>query len=219
MKPAVYKAYVNDRPIIFHDVYEGVNSGSGLFVMSESQFSLDDVVQRLQTDSISGILFLSDSPRIAWQQFVSRFKLMEAAGGLVLNDAHEILVIYRRNHWDLPKGKLDYGESPEAAAIREVEEECGIGKLKILQKLTQTFHTYTEKNKDVLKKTHWYLMTTSDKSDLVPQVEEDIEDVKWMKREKIESKVYSKTYASIRDVFEVFFDLELNGQHLRERNG
>jgi ADP-ribose pyrophosphatase YjhB (NUDIX family) len=144
---------------------------------------------------------------------------MEAAGGLVLNEGGDILVIYRRQHWDLPKGKLEYEESPEKAAVREVEEECGIHELEIQQLITKTYHTYTEKNKYILKKTHWYCMTTTDKSEPVPQEDEDIEKVRWMNREKIESRVFENTYVSIRDVFLEFFRLQINGQHLRERKG
>ena len=50
-----------------------------------------------------------------------------AAGGLVTNENNELLMIFRRGKWDLPKGKLDKGETIEECAIREVEEETGIG--------------------------------------------------------------------------------------------
>jgi ADP-ribose pyrophosphatase YjhB (NUDIX family) len=52
-------------------------------------------------------------------------KIVMAAGGLVENEHGEILLIYRKKHWDLPKGKLDAGETLEECAVREVEEETG----------------------------------------------------------------------------------------------
>src|SRR6478736_3389000 len=52
-----------------------------------------------------------------------------AAGGIVLRQAATPLVavvrLRKRNEWVLPKGKLDHGETPRAAAEREVNEETG----------------------------------------------------------------------------------------------
>ena len=52
-----------------------------------------------------------------------------AAGGIVLRQAATPLVavvrLRKRNEWVLPKGKLDRGETPRAAAEREVNEETG----------------------------------------------------------------------------------------------
>ncbi len=103
------------------------------------------------------------------------------------------------------EGKLDYDETPEQAAVREVEEECGIGQLRILKALPATFHTYPEGGKRILKKTHWYLMDSEDKRELVPQAEEDIQEAVWMSEEEIKKTVYPKTYISIRDLLETFF--------------
>jgi 8-oxo-dGTP pyrophosphatase MutT (NUDIX family) len=63
-------------------------------------------------------------------------KTIVAAGGLVFNENKELLMIYRRSKWDLPKGKLDEGETIEECAIREVEEETGVQQI-ILGKLIQ----------------------------------------------------------------------------------
>ena len=131
---------------------------------------------------------------------------MEAAGGVVKNNMDEILIIYRKKRWDLPKGKLEYNESPEAGAIREVKEECGIKKIVLGKFLLKTFHTYTEKNKFILKKTHWFIMFATENEELIPQIEEDIEEVKWMDKEKIYKKVFPKTYASIEEVLVNYFN-------------
>ena len=117
-----------------------------------------------------------------WKDFKSLFKVMKAAGGVVFNPENEILVMFRRGFWDLPKGKIDLGETKKQAAIREVEEETGVSKLKLGKKIARTFHTYPQKGKRVLKYTYWYHMT-SPKTNLIPQTEEDIEKCEWQTKD------------------------------------
>lgn len=201
----MHKAFINNKPLIFEDVYhvDSLNIGGNL-VLSDSEFTIDDVVKRIESEKLTGIIYLSTNPDQAWTAFTGRYVLMEAAGGVVKNDKGEILTIYRKKHWDLPKGKLEYRESPENAAVREVQEECGIKKIELNNFLMKTFHTYSEKNKFILKKTHWYTMTTSDEK-LIPQREEDIEKAEWMSKEMIYSTFFKKTYLSIADVLDKYY--------------
>ena len=85
---------------------------------------------------------------------------IQAGGGLVENEQREVLFIFRRGKWDLPKGKLDRGETLEQCAIREVEEETGVGQLQLIRFLLITEHEYVERGKKILKETHWWLMKT-----------------------------------------------------------
>jgi 8-oxo-dGTP pyrophosphatase MutT (NUDIX family) len=120
---------------------------------------------------------------------------VKAAGGIVKNDANELLMIHRLGKWDLPKGKMDKGEIPTQTAVREVEEECNI-KVKLLDKACTSWHTYTFKGKSVLKQTKWYHMECLDDSEMRPQQEEDIEDIRWMDAAKVEAAILN-TYLSI----------------------
>jgi 8-oxo-dGTP pyrophosphatase MutT (NUDIX family) len=201
----MHKVFINNHPLVFQDIYKETPRPNGLQILSDSEFSLNDVIGKFDNPDFKGLIYLSTSPDEAWTQFTSKYILSEAAGGVVRNDDKEILVIYRKKFWDLPKGKLDYNESPENAAVREVKEECGLKEVILDNFLTKTFHTYTEKNKFILKKTHWYTMTAPGEQLLVPQAEEDIEKAKWMDRIKIEEKVFSKTYLSIKEVLEKYF--------------
>jgi 8-oxo-dGTP pyrophosphatase MutT (NUDIX family) len=108
--------------------------------------------------------------------------IIVAAGGLVQNPSKEVLLIFRRGFWDLPKGKLDEGETIEACAIREVEEETGLKQLILNHFITITTHEYFDKYlvKEVIKESHWYAMTIHDYQTGVPQTEEDITDMKWV---------------------------------------
>lgn len=126
-------------------------------------------------------------------------KLVEAAGGAVLNQHGNLLMIFRNNKWDLPKGKMEKTETPEITAVREVEEECGLGGLTIVRALTPTYHTYKENERLILKKTWWYEMITESKAPLFPQVEEGITRVEWMSELDV-NEALRNTYQSVIEV-------------------
>ena len=113
------------------------------------------------------------------------------------------LMIFRRGFWDLPKGKLDKGETIEECAIREVEEECGISRLSIISGAFSTFHLYNEKGKTIVKESVWYKMRSTDKSELVPQTEEDILEARWVST-PVSSDLIDQAYLSIREVINYF---------------
>jgi mutator protein MutT len=128
-----------------------------------------------------------------------------AAGGIVQNENGEILLQLRKGKWDLPKGKLDEGETIEECAVREVEEETGLKNIHLGELLGTTLHQYTEKGVDIEKETFWYDMRVSGEQNLVPQIEEDILDLKWVK-EKDLAPYLKNTYDNIIDIVEKYFD-------------
>jgi len=135
-----------------------------------------------------------------WQDFQACFTVLEAAGGYVENTHHELLVFFRRGSWDMPKGKIDPGETPEAAAVREVQEETGLQNVHLGAFLRHTWHTYEQKGKRILKKTWWYRMNTTD-TQVTPQKEEDIEEIRWV-QPRIWLDSGAAVYRSIQDVIE-----------------
>jgi len=132
---------------------------------------------------------------------IENITLIEAAGGIVKNEEGEYLFIYRNDKWDLPKGKIEKGEKVKEAAVREVEEECGIQVSSLGRKLCKTYHVYISREEVVLKKTHWFKMKSVDQTRLTPQKEEGITDVRWFKKKKI-STIVENTFPSIMDVLE-----------------
>ncbi len=128
-----------------------------------------------------------------------------AAGGIVMNPNKEILWIFRRGFWDLPKGKLDPNETIEACAIREVMEETGIDHLVLGELILTTKHQYHDKYLDtqVEKTTYWYAMTTNTLQDGKPQSEEDIEAIAWVKKTDM-APYLEKTYDTIKEVMEAY---------------
>jgi ADP-ribose pyrophosphatase YjhB (NUDIX family) len=133
------------------------------------------------------------------------YKTIKAAGGLV-RKGDKILMIYRLKKWDLPKGKLEKGESAAAGALREVEEECGV-KVTLGEKICTSKHTYNMKEKNILKKTTWYVMDCVSDKKMTPQTEEDIEEVRWMNAKEVYVALQN-TYRSIAHVFEKYEQLK-----------
>lgn len=150
------------------------------------------------------LIFICDHVETSWGLFKDEYTIVEAAGGIVTNDKNEILFIYRNEKWDLPKGKLEKNELIEECAIREVEEECGISNVKLTDFLMNTYHTYIWEGKSVIKPTHWYTMSYAGNEELIPQLEEGITEVKWIKVSEL-TPVYNNTYQNIIDVLENYF--------------
>jgi 8-oxo-dGTP pyrophosphatase MutT (NUDIX family) len=130
-------------------------------------------------------------------------KKIIAAGGLIFNDKQNLLMIFRRGKWDLPKGKLDKGESIEECAIREVQEETGIQNVKAEKFLGITYHKYFDKysKQETLKETHWFKMYADGIQPLIPQTEEDIEIIEWVDKKNIREKL-SNSYPNILEIIE-----------------
>jgi 8-oxo-dGTP pyrophosphatase MutT (NUDIX family) len=183
MKAQIYKIYINGTPLqlIPQDVDRPESTDSHLVTrypgMAKMLLNYVDMLEKNPKFRLV-TLYAPDVEKL-FTDFKGHYKWLEAAGGLVYNEKGEILTIYRRGSWDLPKGKIDPGETPTQAGIREVREETGLNHLELGPELHITYHTYRLKNgKRVLKKTYWYRMDTTE-TDLVPQTEEDIEQAVW----------------------------------------
>jgi len=132
-------------------------------------------------------------------------KQIIAAGGLVTNPQGEILWIFRRGFWDLPKGKLDEGETIQTCAIREVQEETGIHHIKLHDLLKFTNHTYFDKylQEEVVKRTYWFHMTIDTLQAGKPQTSEDIEKIQWHSLSTAKDCL-EQTYPTIIEVIEAY---------------
>lgn len=173
-------------------------SGALAFYDHGDEDDLKEFVFAINGDLEGTFVVLTENVQSCFESLKSFFQYIEAAGGVVRNNKDEILWIKRLGVWDLPKGKIEIGEESELAAIREVEEETGIVQPIIEQHLLNTYHTYVFKGENVLKCTYWYEMRYNGNDNLVPQVEEDIEEVIW---QKDTSELVQKTYQNIIDVY------------------
>ncbi|OSY87919.1 NUDIX hydrolase [Tenacibaculum holothuriorum] len=196
----MYKVFVNDKPII---LTSSLKKEEAFPTYIYKTTSLDEIIYKLRLGKHKGIHLYSTSLEKDWTDFKNAFKTISAAGGLVLNNQNEILFIYRGTKWDLPKGRIEKGESIEETAIREVEEECGITNVSIDQFLITTYHLFLQQGEHRLKETHWYLMNSTYKGELTPQLEEGITDVAF-KNEKDTIEALGNTYANIRLVHDSY---------------
>jgi 8-oxo-dGTP pyrophosphatase MutT (NUDIX family) len=142
------------------------------------------------------------------------FTIVKAAGGIVTKN-NQVLFMKRLGKWDLPKGKIDDGEEKREAALREVEEECGVH-AEIVQKIGNTWHTYMQNKTNILKKTTWYEMVCLDDSNMKPQKSEDISKLKWVAADE-EAKILSNTYNSIRHIYQKY--KRIKSEPADENNG
>jgi ADP-ribose pyrophosphatase YjhB (NUDIX family) len=164
----------------------------------ELKLSYDELIAQ---PNLEQIFFFNESQDNLLSWFSSMFRLIKAAGGVVRNTENQILFIFRNGKWDLPKGKVEKGESLDEAAVREVEEECGLSRVKIVKKCCTTYHVYPLNDEMILKPTYWYHMTCPEGSDPKPQKEEGITEVAWIAGDQLH-KVKGNTFSSIVEVLD-----------------
>ncbi|MCC8426016.1 NUDIX hydrolase [Mucilaginibacter sp. UR6-11] len=192
-----YRIYINQKVIL---LTESEPKKSAHYQKIDSQtFDLKIIYTWILAHKSDLFYIRCNDARLFLKQVKESVKVIEAAGGLVKNENKDLLFIYRNDKWDLPKGKIEKGETVKDAAVREVEEECSIVVSKRGEKICKTYHVYIYKDEVVLKKTHWYKMKARGQNKLKPQREEGITDVRWFKPNDIDA-ILVNTFPSILDV-------------------
>jgi 8-oxo-dGTP pyrophosphatase MutT (NUDIX family) len=200
------KVYFNDKPLFLCDTIEKnfeplIHHDDAVFIDELNSHTIKTIIYEMQHPQIHAGIFCHSNFEELKKSFFKKFILVQAAGGLIKNGEGEILMIFRRGRWDLPKGKLDKGEKLEECAVREVKEETGLKNVKLISPLTITYHTYREGTKFILKESHWYLMSITGEQKLIPQTDEDIFEIRWIKPDDI-SLYLPKSFPLITDIIE-----------------
>ncbi|HPW89071.1 MAG TPA: NUDIX domain-containing protein [Kaistella chaponensis] len=200
----MYKVFVNEKKLTLSKYPEDIEKN----LRFEGFATLEIAVDLLENTSCPEMNVYGENIEEIWEDFTHMFKVIEAAGGLVKNKNNELLFIRRMGKWDLPKGKIEKGESLEQAALREVEEETGLKELILEEFLNNTFHIYTERNGEkILKTTYWFKMTYVGNSQPIPQKEEGISEVSFKNEEMINNEVMRMTFENIRLILDDYWNL------------
>ncbi|TMI74830.1 MAG: NUDIX domain-containing protein [Bacteroidetes bacterium] len=198
------KIYFDNKPLFLCDKIDKaiepfVHHDDAIFIDELNAHTVKTIIHEMQQPQVhAGVFYHPDLDELTKAVF-KKFTLVQAAGGLVENEKEEILIIFRRGKWDLPKGKLDPGEKLQDCAVREVKEETGLKNIVLLSPLALTYHTYHEGSKFILKESHWYKMKAKGEQTLVPQTEEDILEIKWIAKTAL-NEYLKNSFPSVTDI-------------------
>lgn len=196
----MYKVFINDKALI-------LISSKEISMLDNSQniehyscpSCMNRAIAKLANTQLDTLILAAEDINRMWLDFQSRYELIDAAGGVLINEKGESLWIKRNGMWDLPKGKVEPNEETPTAAVREVEEECSVDNICLGELLGITFHTYSLNNKNILKSTYWYAMKVEGNQLLQPQLEEGITDVQWIAASEVQA-LSKESYTSITEL-------------------
>lgn len=201
----MYKVFVNEKKLLISKHPEELEKKLGY----ESFTTLEIALDLLENTSVNELNVYGENIDEIWQEFQKLFRIIEAAGGLVLKPEGEMLFIRRLGKWDLPKGKMEKGESREESAVREIEEETGLRDVELVEFINTTYHIYIERNGEkILKCTHWFEMNFNGEDTSKPQIEEGITEVAWKNTTQIEDEVFPSTFKNIKLIVKEFWALK-----------
>jgi hypothetical protein len=140
-----YVVYFNQKSIVFNNLTpDYVRNLPIHLLIGQGTETVDHALKLLENEKDEkACIYLQD---ISWEEGIAllktRFTFIRAAGGLIQNHDLNYLVINRLGQWDLPKGKIEKGESDELAARREIEEETGMEHSELQEQILDTIrHT------------------------------------------------------------------------------
>jgi 8-oxo-dGTP pyrophosphatase MutT (NUDIX family) len=198
----MYKVHFENRFILISSEPDRIQK-YGLFHKFNDTKELYKIIADFQANpKTSAINIYGPDIKHIWKIFRIYFTEVGAAGGLVKHSSGRYLFIEKKGKLDLPKGHIEAGEEPEACALREVREECGIDGHKIIKPIQPSYHTYTWEGISYLKKTSWFLMEYDGKMVIEPQVKEGITRVEWLLPEEI-SKIKNTAWLSLMDMINI----------------
>jgi 8-oxo-dGTP pyrophosphatase MutT (NUDIX family) len=129
-----------------------------------------------------------------------RTEVEVSAGGIVfrLTDrgTQYLLIKDSYDNWGFPKGHLENGETPAAAAARETAEETGLSGLELRGPIRVIDWHFRFRGRHIHKYCHFFLFESAS-GEPCPQVEEGITDFRW---EVLDRALEALSYDNARGV-------------------
>ena len=203
------KIYFDDKPLFLCDDVDAtlqpyVHHDDAVFIDELNLHTIKSMIHEMEKPSVhAGVFFHKDLEELK-TSFFKKFTIVKAGGGFVQNENNDVLMMFRRGKWDLPKGKLDKKETIEECAVRETGEETGLKNIELSGALFTTYHTYHEGTRAVLKETKWFRMKVSGDQQLTPQASEQISKLEWVGKNDLE-KYMKNCFPSVKDVLKAGF--------------
>ena len=206
----MYKVFLNDRMITF-TTHENITLNKTTYIFDDlcTVEEVENWFSSFVKSEVQEAILVHSIPEKFFDLFRSVFVNIQSAGGAVFRE-NKLLFILKNKKWDLPKGKIDKGETAKEAAIREVEEECGISNHQIIKQLLSTYHIYKSpyeesKGSWIFKETFWFEMNYLGDDLGNPQLNEGITKVKWFARNKLDG-VCVNTYENLKQIISIYRD-------------
>jgi 8-oxo-dGTP pyrophosphatase MutT (NUDIX family) len=193
----MYKVFVNDKPLFLTNTI-AKETDFQLFLLES--IDIEQLIIKIFQNKVQKAYLYHPDEKIILKMMKEKIPVCKAGGGLVYNKEGHVLFIFRNGKWDLPKGGMEKNEKIAATAIREVEEETGVGDLSISCNLQKTYHVFKRNGKYKLKITQWYEMQTTFVGPTIPQTKEGIEKAVWLNPEQIKEAL-NNSYENIKLLF------------------
>ena len=193
----MYKVFVNDKPLFLTNTI-AKETDFQLFLLES--IDIEQLIIKIFQNKVQKAYLYHPDEKIILKMMKEKIPVCKAGGGLVYNKEGHVLFIFRNGKWDLPKGGMEKNEKIAATAIREVEEETGVGDLSISCDLQKTYHVFKRNGKYKLKITQWYEMQTTFVGPTIPQTKEGIEKAVWLNPEQIKEAL-NNSYENIKLLF------------------
>ena len=193
----MYKVFVNDKPLFLTNTI-AKETDFQLFLLES--IDIEQLIIKIFQNKVQKAYLYHPDEKIILKMMKEKIPVCKAGGGLVYNKEGHVLFIFRNGKWDLPKGGMEKNEKIAATAIREVEEETGVGDLSISCDLQKTYHVFKRNGKYKLKITQWYEMQSTFEGPTIPQAKEGIEKAVWLNPEQIKEAL-NNSYENIKLLF------------------
>ena len=203
------KIYFDDKPLFLCDDVDAslqpyIHHDDAVFIDELNLHTVKSMIHEMQKPAVHAGVFFNKDLEDLKAAFFKKFTIVKAGGGFVQNEANDVLLMFRRGKWDLPKGKLDKKEAIEDCALRETREETGLVNVDLISPLITTYHSYHEGTRSVLKETSWFKMKTKGDQKLIPQTTEQISKLEWVNKDDLK-KYMANSFPSVVDVLKAGF--------------